>query len=146
MKLITLLLFFSLVSSRSVPDHTIDLYDSSGNAVAYIDDYVSDRVIYFWDGKPVAYLYQSFTGTDVFGFNGKHLGWFEDGKLRDNDGYLIAATKEAIGRITYGETLKGVKDTPPEKKYHEQAPVKPYFSDAWSTGTLRDYLLQGIDN
>jgi hypothetical protein len=65
------------------PYREINLYDSSGSATAYIDDYVADQVIYLWDGRSEAYLIQ----TDVYGFNGKHLGWFEKGILHDNNGY-----------------------------------------------------------
>ncbi len=33
--------------------------------------------IYLWGGKPVAYLSaESDDGFHVYGFNGKHLGWF----------------------------------------------------------------------
>ena len=124
------------------PYREINLYDSSGNATAYIDDYLADRVIYLWNGTPQAYLIQS----DVFGFNGKHLGWFEKGILRDNDGKLVATIKEAADKITVDGSLKGLKQTPPEKKYHEMPPVRPYFSTLWSLTKLNDFLLNGTGN
>ncbi|HVW16119.1 MAG TPA: hypothetical protein VHB54_19975 [Mucilaginibacter sp.] len=147
MKLIICAFAAILLCGASKPYRGINLYDSTGNAIAFVDDYLTDQVIYLWNGKPVAYLYHNFTGTDVYGFNGKHLGWFEDGKLRDNTGYLLAETKEALGgRITYGESLKGLEGTPPGQKFRELQPVKPYFSDLWSSDEPGNYLLNGRDD
>ena len=139
-------LLFSAIICLSVlasfkPYREINLYDSSGNATAYIDDYVADQVIYLWDGRPEAYLIQ----TDVYGFNGKHLGWFEKGILHDNNGEVVATIKEATDRITIDGSLKGLKETPPEKKFHELSPVRPYFSTIWSLTRLNDFLMNGTD-
>ncbi|HJP62540.1 MAG TPA: hypothetical protein VJ844_03820, partial [Mucilaginibacter sp.] len=108
MKLITIALACCLSLLSFKPDQETNLYNSSGNATAYIDDYLTDRVLYLWDGTPIGYLHQNFNNTDVYWFSGKHLGWFENGLLRDNDGYIILATKQAASRPTYGETLKGL--------------------------------------
>lgn len=83
MKLLFSAIICLAVLASFKPYREINLYDSSGSATAYIDDYVADQVIYLWDGRPEAYLIQ----TDVYGFNGKHLGWFEKGILHDNNGY-----------------------------------------------------------
>jgi len=146
MKISILLLAVSVLCASFRPLREINLYDSSGQAKAYIDDYLTDQVVYLWDGTPVGYLHQNFTNTDVYGFNGKHLGWFEGGLLRDNEGYIILATKESAGKLTYGETLKSLKNTPPEKKYRELEPVKPYFGSLWSSNGTREYLLSGAEN
>ncbi|MBV8388897.1 MAG: hypothetical protein JO080_03765 [Mucilaginibacter sp.] len=124
------------------PYRETDLYDSSGNAAAFIDDYLADRVIYLWDGSPEAYLVQ----TDVFGFNGKHLGWFEKGILRDNDGKVVATIKEAADKITVDGSLKGLKKMLPEKKFHDMPPIRPYFSALWSLTRLNDFLKSGTSN
>ena len=58
------------------------LFDAQGDPVAYLsDDY--DRTIYLWDGHPVAYLYEE---QHVYGFNGRHLGWFIQQVLYDENG------------------------------------------------------------
>ena len=142
MKLIFSAIICVIILTSFRPYREINLYDSSGNATAYIDSYLSDEVIYLWDGTPEAYLIQ----TDVFGFNGKHLGWFEKGILRDNDGKVVATIKEAADKITIDGSLKGLKQTPPEKKYHELAPIKPYFSTLWSLTRLNEFLMSGTDN
>ena len=71
MKKIFLFLFSMLITSTSFGDSEISLFNSNGEAVAYIavDD---DLTIYLWSGDPVAYI----DDEDVYGFNGKHLGWF----------------------------------------------------------------------
>jgi len=45
MKLSVFLLAVSLILAAFKPHREINLYDSSGNATAYIDDYLSDQVI-----------------------------------------------------------------------------------------------------
>lgn len=146
MKLVTIFLACSMLCGIHKTDHEINLYNSSGSATAYIDDYLTDQVVYLWDGTPVAYLHKNFTSTDVYWFNGKHLGWFEDGLLRNNDGYIVLATRQAAGKLTYGETLKGLKNTPPEKKYRELEPVKPYFGTLWASASAAEYLQAGTGN
>jgi len=47
------------------------IFDPDGNPCAYIT--MGDMTIYLLEGNPVAYL----DGSNVYGFNGKHLGWFE---------------------------------------------------------------------
>jgi len=145
MKFLFCLLIPALFLKPFQTDKAIDMYDSAGNAVVYIDQYLTDQVIYRWDGKPLAYLHQSFSSNDVYGFNGKHLGWFEAGVLRDNEGYIIASTREASGRIPASEPMKGLKDTPPDKKFREQEPPKPYFGSLWSSTSAAEYLARGLD-
>jgi len=82
----------------------ISIYDSEGEAVAYIDT-SEDFTIYLWKGKPVAYL----DGSSVYGFNGKHLGWFKDGIIWDHKGYGVGFVKGAVNKLTKLEKLKGLK-------------------------------------
>ncbi len=59
----------ALLPAEQTQAREITLFDSKGEAIAYID--TSDELtIYLWDGDPVAYLYDD----HVYGFNGKHLG------------------------------------------------------------------------
>jgi hypothetical protein len=58
-----------------------------GEAVAYIDTDDEDLTIYMWNGVPVAYLVADGQTFSIYGFNGEHLGWFEDGIVRDQQGY-----------------------------------------------------------
>jgi len=71
------LLFFGF--SSNIIAKEITLYNSEGEAVAYIDTDDEDLTIYLWNGKPVAYLEPNGDDYNIYGFNGKHLGWYEDG-------------------------------------------------------------------
>lgn len=95
-----IVLAFGMLSTVSAEE--ISLYDKEGNAIAYIDTN-DDMTIYMWDGKPVAYLVKKNNSTNVktdlytiYGFNGKNLGWLNEGVLRDKKGCVAGFIKGAI--------------------------------------------------
>lgn len=123
----------------------ISLYDSSGKAVAYI---TPDSTIYLWGGKPVAYLTNDPAGgSHVYGFNGKHLGWFVQNLVHDHTGKAAGGTKAAVahaaGGFTQPESLKGVRQLKPLKNLEELAPLRPVFFPFWSATPLRFLLYTG---
>jgi 4-fold beta flower protein len=134
----TLILFFGLALSQEASAREISLYDQEGEAVAYIDTN-SDATIYLWSGEPVAYL----NGEDVYGFNGKHLGWFEEGIIWDHNGDGVGFIKGAVNKLTKLEALKGLKKLMPLKSLRELAPLKPLKSERWSRIPLDLCLLSG---
>src|SRR5579864_6900639 len=73
-------------------DEEVTLFNSKGKAIAYIA-VSDDMTIYMWNGKPVAYMEpdKGATGFHVYGFNGKHLGWFVKGLIRDHEGDAACA-------------------------------------------------------
>ena len=78
----------------------VSLFDASGAAQAYIS--VDDGLtIYMRSGKPVAYLQKggSGGGYNVYGFNGKHLGWFAKGAIYGPDGTASCATAHVMTSI-----------------------------------------------
>ncbi len=119
--------FLMLFYSKAIAADEISLFDNNNNAVAYIavDD---DLTIYLWEGKPVAYL----DGENVYGFNGKHLGWFIKGVIFDHDGDAVCAIKSRVSGYTSYEGYKSYKSYKPYKSYKEYAPYKPYFSNNFS--------------
>ncbi len=120
----------------------ISLFDSKGNAKAYITE---DLTIYLWDGDPVAYLHRSGNHFHVYGFNGNHLGWFEDGIIWDHDGNAAGCIKGAVNMIYSIEPIKGIKGIKPIKSIREIAPIKPLFSNRWSSLPLTIFLKMGED-
>jgi hypothetical protein len=77
--LISLLMFSFAVKCAAQEEETA-LFNSDGSPVAYIALENDDLTIYMWSGKPVAYLESSSGGGfSIYGFNGKHLGWFVKG-------------------------------------------------------------------
>ena len=92
MKRILPVLLAAAVSSGAAYAEEITLYDSEGNAAAWID--TSDRnTIYLWSGEPAAYLRKDGSVPDIYGFNGRHLGWLEKGIVRDHEGSWRASPK-----------------------------------------------------
>ena len=120
-------LFFAQTAKA---DSELSLYNEQGSAVAYIA-INEDSTIYLWEGKPVAYLTQKTTNEyHVYGFNGKHLGWFVGGNLYDHDGNASCALKENMRSTSY-ESYKSYKEYKPYKSYKEYPPYRPYLNKSF---------------
>ena len=132
-------LLSALSLSAFASDETT-LFDSRGRAVAYVAE---DLTIYLWSGKPVAYFDRdSGSGLHIYGFNGKHLGWFSRGIARDHSGDGACAEKEALSS-TEIEPIKSIKEIKPIKSIKEIAPIRPIFSRSWSEIPCRFFLQEG---
>ena len=118
----------------------VPLLDSSGERIAYIAD--SDSTIYLWEGRPVAYLRaDSAGGDDVYGFNGRHLGWFVNGMIWNHTGRPSCTTKDALPHRL--NPLKGLKGAKPARAAREIAPIRPTFVNAFDDSTCRALLSTG---
>lgn len=125
-------------------DDEISLFDSTGTATAYIAE---ELTIYLWSGKPVAYLEKDDAGGfHIYGFNGKHLGWFVGGIARDHKGNAVGAVKEAFATATKFEPFKSFKQFKPFKAFKAFAPFRPFFTKEWSDISFKLFLLQGASN
>ena len=82
------------------------LFDALGKAAAYIVPDEGNR-IYLWSGEPVAYL----AGDVLFGFNGSHLGWFEDGVVRNLKGGKVGFLKSTCPVEAQDEPPRDIKKT-----------------------------------
>jgi hypothetical protein len=142
LKLFAVLLFAFL--PLFIMAQEITLFDSNGEARAYIDTDDDDLTIYLWGGVPVAYLVPDDDDFDIYGFNGKHLGWFEDGIVRDHEGYVLGFIKGAVNMFTKYEPYKGYKEYKPYKSYKEYyGTSKPYYKDKFSKIPLSLFLRRG---
>lgn len=107
----------------------MDFYSSSGAPIAYSDD---GEHIYLFSGKPVAY----FSGTAVYTFSGKHIGWIDNGWIRDLNGYAVFFTSAARGGpvkpVRQIKPAKGVKNVRPVKGVRQVTSVKPVWALSWS--------------
>jgi hypothetical protein len=127
--------------SSAAAAQEVSLFDQSGKPQAYIalDD---EMTIYLWSGTPVAYLKDGDGGGyDVYGFNGKHLGWFTAGVIWDHHGDASCATQDRL-RSTQYEQYKSYKQYKPYKSYTEYAPYRPHFSNGFGD-TPCQFLLAG---
>ena len=138
--LLLILLFAPLVCFGQ----ELTLFNSDGDATAYIDTDDDDNTIYLWSGTPVAYLSSNGDNYNIYGFNGSHLGWFEEGIIRDSDGYAVGFIKGAVsGVFTKYEPYKYYKQYKPYKSYKQYAPYKPYFKTSFSSEPLVLFLKRG---
>lgn len=114
-------------------------YSKSGTPVAYIED---ESHIFLFSGECVGYVYED----SIFSFNGRHLGFFRDGWLRDNNGKCVLFIKNAkngperrrkdIGRV------KNLKAKIPFKKPREKQPKKLEIKQEWSELSLLQFFDQ----
>jgi len=138
-RLIKILVFLFASSTFIYAGEEISLFNKDGKAVAYIavDE---GTTIYLWEGEPVAYL----ESENVYGFNGKHLGWFSRGAIINHDGDGACVLKERYSGYTQYESYKGYKGYKPYKSYKEYAPYKPYESNTFSATPCTLFLSSGI--
>ena len=108
-------------------DKEISLFSGSGKPTAYIAT-DEENTIFSWDGKPLAYLIPDSTEGEfhVYGFNGKHLGWFADGVARDHKGYAVCAVQGRVSSPEF-EPYKSYKQYKPYRDYQQYAPSRPAF-------------------
>lgn len=109
----------------------LGLFDRNGSATAYIA--MADGTVYLYDGTPVVYLH----GENVYGFNGKHMGWYVNGFMYDREGRRVGATTGGI------EPAKAPKKAKPTRGAREAARARPVLSTEWSLVGFADFLRGG---
>lgn len=130
------IIFLTVALTASAQAREISLFDSVGEAVAYIDT-SDDATICLWPGKPVAYL----DDKSIYGFNGMHLGWFDQGVIRDHNGNGVGFIQGGINKLTRLEVLKSLESLKPLKSLKELEPLKPLNSIQWAMLPLELFLL-----
>jgi hypothetical protein len=135
--LIAIVLLTIVVNAQEV-----SLYDSEGEAVAYID-FGEEATIFMWKGTPVAFLEKDGQDVCVFGFNGSFLGWYEDGIIYDKNGYAVGARDGAVNMITKIEGIKGIQSITPIRPITPITPIQPIWKSSWSNTSLSEFLYFG---
>ena len=131
-----LLLALALVADAQTGEVT--LFDADGRAGAYVDA-SAETTIYPWSGRPVAYL----EGKSIYGFNGRHPGWFDRGVVRDHQGHCAGFAQGVTGRLTRIEGLKSLKSLKPLKSLKELEPPQSPHSAQSPRLSLELLLLSG---
>ncbi|WP_207492509.1 4-fold beta flower protein [Aridibaculum aurantiacum] len=142
MKQLIILCVAFFTTAVSLNAQQISLFDSDGEARAYID-YDEEATIFMWDGTPVAFLEKDGSDVCVFGYNGKFLGWYEDGIIYDKKGYAVGARKGATSMITKIERIKGIQRITPIKPITPITPIQSIFKSSWSSTSLTEFLYIG---
>jgi hypothetical protein len=122
--------------SSAKRDKEVTLFSGKGVPQAYIatDD---DDTVYTFDGRPLAYVDGS---GNLYGFNGMHLGWFEDGVVWDHKGRRVGFTEKTCPVFRRFEPFKGFKRFKPFKAFKRFAPFKPVKSFINSNSDLLEFL------
>ncbi len=140
-------IFDKYITSFDVPEASIYVYGFPDVTLN-----VNDLIIRSWNHQPLAYLY--FDPIDVstgliYGFNGKHLGWYFEGSFYNNSGKLIGNLfskwrKMHIDRINPSSTISY---SIPSKRDRETPRIRPSYSSLWESEDdqlLSKYLVMGI--
>ncbi len=127
-------------SSSTTPSRDADivLYDRRGIPTAYLSP-ADENTVYLWTGEPVAYLYED----HLYGFNGRHLGWFQDGIIWDYEGVAIGYTREALTPSPSDGGPRGPQAPQPARLPREAAPPEPNRVPGVYTTLLLTYLRMG---
>jgi len=116
----------------------LTFYDRYGKPVAYTEDNIH---IHLFDGGAVAYI----SGDSIYSYSGKHLGFFEDGWVRDHSGDCVFFTETARGSgpvkpVKSIKSVKSVKSIRSVKGVMEVKPVKSVISLSWSDLSGRQFF------
>lgn len=138
---VLLMVLLAFASAPPLRAQETALFSANGKATAYI---AKDMTIYLWSGKPVAYLHpDSFgSGFDIYGFNGKHLGWFTKGVAWDHDGNATCGVQSVVSDPEIAP-VKSIKQIEPIKAIREISPIRPIFSQSWSNTPCWIFLSEG---
>jgi hypothetical protein len=113
------------------------IYDTRNSPRIYIDrDH--DQTIYTWDGHAVACI----ADENVFGWHGRHLGWFVAGILYDIKGYRIGFTAATCQADTFAEPVKYTKFTKVERFKPQGTFRRPVLSQLHSNQDIDAFICQ----
>ncbi|HRN18284.1 MAG TPA: hypothetical protein PLU66_04290 [Trueperaceae bacterium] len=136
-KQVTAILIMCVLASAAAEQ--IPLVDQDGHYIAYIDT-ARDDTIYLWSGEPTAYLYESGRGVLIYSFSGQHLGWYEEGILRDLNGNAVGARDGVLITPSRVEPIKSLQRIAPIRGVRQMARIKPIFSNYYSNQSLSGFL------
>jgi len=111
--------------------HYYPIFDKNGKAAYFLD---KDKIhIYAWDGKPVAFVEKSC----VFNFKKKHLGFYDEGWLRDLEGKCVGFAEPGRGgpnppKARPPAEPPAEKKEPPDKPEIKKMPDRPPRRPIWS--------------
>lgn len=115
----------------------IEFFDRKGQPAAFCHD---GRSIYLWDGRAVAIL----EDDAVFGYGGRHIGWLDDGWIRDAEGKCLLYEADAIRGPAKPQrgarTFPGARGLRPARGELQAVPARPARSEIWSDRTFLDLI------
>ncbi len=125
--LFLLSLFFNF-STPAFAQNDVVLYDATGQFAGFLDPTANS--IYLSSGVPVAYINRE-TGA-IYGFNGKFLGWYNNGVVRDENGYIIGFSETSAPKTVILKRPSDIQFIPrplPTPVQTQVIVTKPVFSE-----------------
>jgi hypothetical protein len=117
----------------------MDFYSMTGDVVCHLH---TDHNYYLWNGQAVAYI----VDDRVFGFNGRHLGWYENGWFYDRNNQPALFSADATGGPARPvRKVRPVRSNPqrkPPKAPRQIGLTKPPRSFEWSPAIGAAYFEQ----
>lgn len=114
-------------------------YNKRGTPMVYTDN---NTDIFYFTGEAIAYIHE----MSVFSYEGKHLGFFKDGWIRDNNGKCVLFTKGAIGgpekRMKDIAPVISQKGNIPSKKTREHKKIELIINQEWTEITVKEFFNQ----
>jgi hypothetical protein len=114
-------------------------YDKIGTPMVYMDN---GRHIFSFSGEPLAYIHD----ISIYNYEGKHLGFYKDGWIRDPTGKCVLFTKGAIeGPEKRTQDIFPViakKNNIPNKKTKESLRIKFKTKQEWSDLAVNEFFNQ----
>lgn len=118
----------------------IIFFDQQNKATAYCDDWEN---IYLFSGRPVAYVFRDM----IYTFSGKHIGWFDNGWIRDMYGYCVLASNFSGGMVfnvpvtVVMPSFSSPKQSLPLKGIRELPRLRPLYTNVWIRYEALEFLL-----
>lgn len=107
-------------------------YDRNGRAVAWYDNEQEDPAIYLYNGTPVAWI----SDESIYGYSGRHFGWFIDGWVRDSRGQAVLFTAGSTGGPARPARnacpARAARSARPARGARQARPARPARSLSWS--------------
>jgi hypothetical protein len=108
------------------------LHDQSGGVYCWFDQ-GSGRIISL-RGKNLAFV----DGDSVYDWGGQHIGWWQDGHIRDRQGAVALFTADAgslgvVKPVRAVRPVSPVKPVAPVRPVKQVKPVKTVKKLAWSS-------------
>lgn len=121
----------------------LDFYSTTGDVVSYLAD---NRHFHLWDGKAVAYLAED----RVFAFDGRQLGWLENGWLYDRANMPALFSVDAFGGparpLRKARPVRSVAQRRPPIMVRQAGLARPRRSFEWSPVASIDYFDQHLES
>ena len=118
---------------------SVDLWDSHGQAVAYVDD--DKKSVFLRDGTPVAWLSEN----TLYTYRGKLLGWLWEGWIFGRDGKCVLFTERsqpgAPKPFRRPPEDRGDQGLRPSRDTRETAQKRPGRTAVWSSKSVRSFFM-----